>query len=325
MSTVLVPHDLPSTLQDMGLRLGRITENEVWALCPAHERRAGKPDTTAKNFSVNRNTGDAFCFSCRYSANLVGLVYETMGLDMWEALAWLREHGASLTEHVRRINEVLSEPERARRSEESAKYDLVTLDDPDLEFVLMEPPPDEALEKRNLSRLSVDRFRVRWKDDSWILPFIEGGRVYGWQVKQGSFVRNHPKDKVKKSRFLFGAHLVKSGQRLYVVESPLDAVRLHTAGYPGGVATFGSAVSRAQIRLLSTITDDVVLVMDNDESGWSSTSWCLRELRPRLRRLHVATYAEVSGAKDPGDLTDAGIDSLLEHTESAIMWKRAVA
>jgi DNA primase len=320
--TVPVPEKLENLLTELGLSVGRVGDNEVWCLCPAHARRTGSPDSKANNFSVNRNTGDAFCFSCRFSTNLVGLVREVLGYDMWDALTWLREHGASLTDYVRRVNDVIEAREKGVSRTAQTHAQMLDEADPDLEFVLLEPVPEEKLASRYLSRTSVDAYKVRWLDGSWVLPFIDDtGRVRGWQLKHPNYVLNYPKGRVKKSRYLFGAHLHNPGQRAYIVESPLDAVRLHTAGYDGGLATFGATVSFAQVKLLAELTDDVVLVMDNDEAGWNATRWLRDELLTRTRRLHIATYADLELAKDPGDLSEEGIDHLLENCQSALLAK----
>lgn len=324
MSTVPVPHDLVGTLQDMGLRIGRVSDQEVWCLCPAHERRTGKEDRKASNFSVNRNTGDAYCFGCKFSANLVGLCYEVMGLGTWEALGWLREHGASLTEYVSRVNDIIEDRDKTGRGKTTTTpgYDET---DPDLEFVLLDRVPDKELAKRNLSSDSADTYLVRWQDGKWVLPFIDAsGRIHGWQLKDGSFVMNYPKGRLKKKHFLFGINTFVPGQRAYIVESPLDAVRIHTAGFDGALATYGAGVSHEQVRHLTSITDDIVLVMDNDEAGWAATKWLRTTLLTRTRRLHIATYeGALSGAKDPGDLSDRGIERLLDEATSAVTWRAA--
>lgn len=329
MSATLVPHELESMLQDLGLRIGRVTEHEVWCLCPAHERRLGKRDNKATNFSVNKNTGDAFCFGCGFQANLQGLVVEVLGVNHWEALTWLREHGASLTEYVQRVNDILDEDEIKRRkasggTRSEAIVTGLAEDDPDLEFVLLEEVPDDALASRGLTRESADAYRIRWKDGQWVLPFIDArGRVRGWQIKDGSFVNNYPKGRVKKSQYVFGMNTFTPGQRAYIVESPLDAARIHAAGIDGALATFGAGVSRDQVRLIAGATDDVVLVMDNDEAGWRATAWLRSVLLPRTRRLYIATYQDaLSKAKDPGDLSDKGIELLLETAESALFWRK---
>lgn len=316
-----VPADLPPVLEKMGLQIGRVTGDEIWALCPAHERRVGKPDSKPTNFSVNRVTGDAYCFACGFRSNLEGLVRETMGLNTWEALNWLQENGASLGDFVKRLDEY-SKPNYERSGYEDSSYQKE--DDPDLEFVLLSRPPKEALEEKNISEEAVEVYKIRWKERSWILPFTDiTGRVHGWQVKRKSYVSNYPKQVVKKSNYLFGAHTVIYGQRVYVVESPLDAARLRTAGYTGGLATFGAYASKQQISLLCRLTDDVVIVMDNDKPGWAAARWLLSSLQNRMRRLHVATYEDIPSAKDPGDLTDLGIDVLLENTKSSLLLKES--
>ena len=53
---------------------------------------------------------------------------------------------------------------------------------------------------------------------------------------------------------------------MIVVESPLDVVRLASVGIQGGVSTYGSLISNAQVSLIRE-ADEIVFALDNDESG----------------------------------------------------------
>ena len=310
----LLPADLASTLHLLGLDLGRTTHKEVWALCPVHYERTGKHDSKPKNFSVNLSTGWAFCFACEYKADIYKLVRDVRGCNHWEAIGWLRENGASVVDLIERVRTEVSERDAMPRAKDKTGKMLAHAD-PDMEFVLLQRPPEFQLDERDLAAESAETYMVRWKDGGWVLPFTdERGKVHGWQVKAKTFVVNHPHDpkrperSIKKSEFLFGRHCFR-GDRLIVVESPLDAVRIHTAGYDGAVATFGSYVSTAQVRMMLEMASTIVIAMDNDEAGWRSAVDLAATIGSRAK-VKVCSYAKVPDVKDPGDLTDAGIDLL---------------
>lgn len=320
--TTLLPADLASTLTLLGLDLGRVTSKEVWACCPVHYERTGKHDLKPKNFSVNVNTGWAFCFSCHYKADLYRLVSDVRGCDPYQAITWLRENGASVVDLIQRVRETMTDDRAALPRVLDRHGRALAFADPDMEFVLLPNPPEAQVEKRDLCWDSVERYRVRWSDGAWVLPFTDAkGTVHGWQTKSGPDVKNHPYDpkhperSIKKSEFLFGRHCF-SGDRAILVESPLDAVRLHTAGYDGAVASYGSYVSDTQVRLLLDMTSEVVLCMDNDEAGWHSAIDVFARLSGRTK-VRVVSYADLD-AKDPGDLTDRDIDHLLSNFVSVI-------
>jgi DNA primase len=88
----------------------------------------------------------------------------------------------------------------------------------------------------------------------------------GWQEKGyvKRYFKNYPTG-IEKSKALFGFRRYDGG-RLIVVESPLDVVRLASVGVSGGVATFGSLVSKDQVNLIRG-ADQIVFAFDNDDAG----------------------------------------------------------
>jgi DNA primase len=159
----------------------------------------------------------------------------------------------------------------------------------------------------------VARYNVRWdaKGKCWLLPiYTFDNQLAGWQEKSKGYFMNVPKQ-VKKSESLFGWHTFRSGQ-LVVVESPLDAMRFATYGYPA-VATYGSFISDAQLEHLLQ-SEKLILAFDNDDAGDHATeqvSQALRFLHPWIR---VFKYPPRSRGKDPGELAPA---QLIDGVSSA--------
>lgn len=310
MSLILLPDDIESVLDELGMGVGRVTDDEVWALCPAHEDRVGKADTAPTNFSVNTENGLCYCFACGYKDSLSNMVAKYFfGNDAWAASGWLRERGASLVDAIARID---------RKVAQSHADAGMGSTDPDFEFVLFGEPPPTALEQRMLTAEQCARFNVRWDEERshWIIPFLgPDGRVHGWQRKGRGVFENYPK-RLRKRQFLFGMHAL-AGKRGILVESPLDAVRLASAGYGGGLATYGVEISDYQINLLLKSVDSLVLALDNDAAGRRVTE----DLMDRLgRRMPVRLFNyEGSDAKDPGDMDDFDIDYGMKNAKSAAL------
>lgn len=87
--------------------------------------------------------------------------------------------------------------------------------------------------------------------------------------------------------------------RIAIVESPLDAVRLYGLGIDA-VSSFGAHVSAIQIDLLARYFTDVVLAMDNDSVGRNANQILTRALKGRCN-VYPFAYRGLS-AKDPGDV-----------------------
>lgn len=298
----MVAADLEQVLANLGMRLGRSTNTEVWALCPGHD------DTHPTSFSVNRDTGASFCFACGYRrGDLVALVVDVMKVDAWSAARWLRENGASLSARIERVRD------RTPRSKGKAKtesgYSVES------EFAVFGDVPDKELKKRGLTREAVDHFEIRWDADAgeYIIPIKDSsGKLIGWQRRRKPRPKNYPKE-MKKSQYLFGAYEFE-GSRAIIVESPLDAVRLWGEGYAGVVSTFGSWVSYTQMKTIQRLAKRVLIAMDDDEAGHTSTLELVKFFAHRVP-THVFDYSHAEDAKDPGDMDSYEIDRGISSAE----------
>lgn len=306
----LVPEDLEQTLSDLGLTLGNAGPREVWACCPAHERRTGSADRRPTNFSVNRETGEFNCFACHYSGELPTLVMDELRLDPWKALSWLSDHGASYSDAVARaVNKQGPAAKKTGAWEVSMES----------RFAVFDAPPARELRKRKITAEAADHFEVRWDGERFVLPIrLPSGKLIGWQLKGKGIFKNFPAG-VSKSTTLFGTREF-AGTRAVLLESPLDVVRLWTAGYDGGLSSYGVHISTDQVRLLLHLADRVTLALDNDDDGWATT----KRLAPDLRRRVPTRYLTYEGtsAKDIGEMTDAQIDAQVQGAASAF---RAIA
>ncbi len=166
------------------------------------------------------------------------------------------------------------------------------------------PPPSKALRRRRISAESADRFGIRWRDRSFVLPVTDRrGRVLGFQSK--SHGRYWVTAGTPMKSTLFGLHHA-TDDRVVVVESPLDVVVLADLGFCA-IATFGVPVTDAQCELLRSFKR-VVLALDNDDAGIRGT---LRVIA-RMRRVEAVDYRALSTyRKDIGELTPAEARALL--------------
>jgi len=116
----------------------------------------------------------------------------------------------------------------------------------------------------------------------------ELARIVGWAVrrKQGfpKYLYNHS---LKKSKLLFGGHLINEVPLIYVTEGPLDAMWLDQNDYPA-VALLGAYMSKAQANLLQDFSvGEVVLCFDNDEAGQIGLEKALTVLGEGVRVSYV--------------------------------------
>src|SRR5262252_8229077 len=231
--------DLTPYFNSIGLDVHHTEGEEVLVRCPAHPARMGRPDHSA-SFSFNRVKMVGKCFSCNWIVtSLEALVTYVTGAPPDQDVM-LEAHKRSLLSEIDRIT-ARKEQELA----ESVRY---------MEWTLTEmfiPVPARLLEFRHILRAAADFYQLRFdpKLHCQIIPIRSPrGKIMGWQRYQKGATFNWPKG-IPKSETLFGLHLLE-GDRVALVESPLDAVRLHQVGIPA-VSSFGAAVSNKQVELLA--------------------------------------------------------------------------
>lgn len=311
------------------LRLGITSDqrnNELLSYCPMHLERLGREDSNP-SWSINVETGAHHCFSCGYKGSLLTLVCDLNEFisewghyDYDAAKSWLRENiqvdFEALSKHLEELrNAYVSLPKPIEMSE--------------ARLAVFEEPPVWALEARNLSEEACWAYGVRWnpRDESWITPIrnADTNALMGWQEKgqKTRLFRNRPAG-IQKSMTLFGYNVFPKST-LIIVESPLDAVRLATVGIHGGVATFGTSVSTAQLNLMS-VAGKLIIAMDNpkvDEAGEKAA----KDIFNRTKQLGIEcwffNYGD-STAKDIGEMSEVEIRSGISAAKHCVFGERAI-
>jgi hypothetical protein len=186
-------------------------------------------------------------------------------------------------------------------------------------------PPEIELKKRFLKIGPVNVHGVLWdkSNEAWILPIRDpdDGSLWGWQEKgaRGRFFRNQPAG-VKKSRTVFGVHIMSSTHGLIVVESPLDAVRLTGLGH-NAVSTFGAIMSEEQAKILRR-APKIIAAFDNDKAGHTANEQMRGFARKYGMDLHYFNYRGID-VKDVGDMTEAEIEHGIKTAKTSVLGKAA--
>jgi len=312
----VVPGDVISAVEALGLEILRVDDSgEIHTRCPAHLEILGRPDRHP-SFSVNSDTGLFGCWSCGFKGRFADLVAFVLKIDRGDAVTWIRGRGT-----IQRVERLL-----AKKPVPVDTTQVVN----EASLALMTAPPRWALRKRRLTAQACEKYGVLWepRGELWITPVrTQGGRLLGWQEKNERYFRNHPPG-LKKAQHLFGYHILPPrAERIILVESPLDAVVLESAGISGGVASYGASVSDAQMTLIIERTRHLVLALDNDGPGRSSRDKIIARWTGRGLAISTVDYTRIGWHGDPEGL-DPGklprrplrrlIDSAVPATIAAI-------
>lgn len=293
--------DVADVLTRLGVKVKRVGEKEISGCCPVHKARTGKEDNSP-SWSMNARTGLWICYSCGSRGTLSGLVSELTG-----------EPDSIIAVHTFLINSGMERLTATPVEEKKPEVDWRV-------FSAFPAPSDQSLWTRGIDRASAKKYGIRFdeKKQAWILPIVSSfGELLGWQEKQPQMVRNYPIG-VKKSETLFG--LDKIHQKIVMlVESPLDVARIDTVlDGVSAVASFGSHVSKTQMRLLSEHADGLIIAMDNDEAGIESAKRITKQIpsfRYGVKYLHYAH----TNAKDIGEMTQDEIITAVKQA-SVFQW-----
>ena len=292
-----VPSDISAALDALGIE-HVIRGSEAVGLCPDPAHHDRKP-----SWSCNLRNGMHHCFSCGYGGSFTRLVATVRRLRYEEADLWVRLH------------RVQHQPGDEAPPAEDAPPEVREAD-----LWAFTEPPAEQLTARGVSREAAEQLEILWNGKGWIFPIRDPrtGKLLGWQSKRGKQVRNRPAG-MGRPASLFGLATARDAGTdgdVIIVESPLNAARFLTAGFPRVVATYGIEFTDQQIAVAQSLGTHLLFAHDNDRAGQQKVARWLHEhpLERQFSRVfdygamredpvsHALVHPAGDG-RDPGNLT----------------------
>jgi DNA primase len=276
-----------------GIQVENEVDSDYIIFCPFHANNR----TPAGE--VDKRSGMFFCFSCHHVTDLVQLVMHFSGRTYFESVRFIKS------------KEIESNLENEVMDKLKAKPDYTQFDE-----VLIKRLNQQAIESpramryfngRLITDQSVEKFKLGYseKQDMVIIPVsAPDGMLVGFVGRsiEGKDFKNTPG--LPKSKLLFNLHRVKTADRVFVVESSFDAIRLDQVGIPA-VATLGANVSSIQTELLQKYFNNIFVVADNDEAGGNMKNKLINKLGSRVSSITINNKY-----KDIGDMPDEEIKKL---------------
>lgn len=248
---------------------------------------------------VQKDSGMFFCFSCQKSADLIELVMHTSGRTYFESARFIKSK-EKLTNLATEIDKVLVKEEQYKTFDELIIKRLHN-------NLVGSERAKNYFTYRKIQKSSCIKFSLGYseKQDMVTVPVHSpDGIPLGFVGRsiEGKDFKNTPG--LPKSKTLFNLHRVKKSDRVYVVESSFDAIRLDQVGLPA-VATLGANVSSKQIELLQKYFNNIIVVADNDEAGGNMKDRIVEKLSSRVSVIKLNTQY-----KDIGDMPDEELKNL---------------
>lgn len=273
-----------------GIDIVSEVDTDFIIFCPFHS------NTRTPAGEVHKENGLFYCFGCQETKNLIELIMKASGRTFFESARLIDSKSDSK-------NIVESLTEALEKKPEFSEYDSALIEKLHLN-VFRNKRAQEYFQNRGITKDSVIKYKLGYSEnqdmvtipvyspDSICIGFVARS-IEGKQFKNTSGLQ--------KSKTLFNINKAKRYDKVFVVESSFDAIRLEQAG-AHAVATLGATVSKEQRKLLKQYFNQVIVLGDNDEAGQNMTKKLLAHFGSGA---YVASLP--SGVKDISDMQDDDI------------------
>lgn len=292
-SDIYTPEQVSRVLTGTGVTLESEVDSDYIIFCPYHS------NLRTPAGEVDKLNGTFYCFSCHKIASLTEFVMHVSGRSYFEAVRFIKAKETE-TDLVADISKrLVTEPEYKA-------FDEILIQRLNTQALASDRAKD-YYSYRKINKDSIEKFKLGFseKQDMITIPVhAPDGLAVGFVGRsiEGKEFKNTPG--LPKSKVLFNLHRVKTADRVYVVESSFDAIRLDQCGMPA-VATLGANVSNFQIDLLQKYFNNIIVIADNDEAGGNMKARVQEKLGSRVSVIQLNnTY------KDIGDMPDDEIKKL---------------
>lgn len=301
-SDTYTKEQIKRVLTGAGLNIEKEVESDYIIFCPFHSNHR----TPAGE--VDKQTGLFYCFSCQKISDLVEIVMETSGRTYFESVRYIKSKEQQIDFETQINKQLYIKPDYTQFDELLIKR---------LNAQALESPRATTyFYGRRINEQSIKKFALGYseKQDMVTIPVHSPDAMcvgFVGRSVEGKDFKNTPG--LPKSKLLFNLHRVKNSDRVYIVESSFDAIRLDQVGLPA-VATLGANVSNTQVELLKKYFNNIIIIADNDEAGANMRDRLIEKLGSRISTINLD-----SRYKDIGEMDDDTIKSLEYRFDNSIM------
>lgn len=282
------PEQIESVLKSCNIKIGGEIDTHFLIYCPYHY------NVHTPACEVDKNNGMFICFSCGEAGNIIDMVMNSTNRTYFEAVRLINSYQerSDIENDVEKIIEMDSS------LPEFDKHLIQTLH----ENLMREPRGIQYLQQRSITIESMKKLLLGYskRQDMVTVPVLDHENkalgFVGRSVEGKSFKNSTG---LPKSKVLFNLNNCMR-ERIVVVESSFDAIRLWQLGIPA-VATLGASISRYQIELLNRYSKGVLVCPDNDAAGHKLEEKIIKYCKKEVDVI------KLQNAKDVGDLSDIQI------------------
>lgn len=269
--------------------------------CPFHN------NSRTPAAEVHKTNGLFYCFACQESKELTEVIMQATKRSYFEAARLIDSKSDN-----KNLTEVLQET--LDKKVQFEEYDLSMIERLH-ENVFKNEKAMLYYQNRNITKDSVIKYKLGYseKQDMVTIPvYSPDGICLGFVGRsiQGKVFKNTPG--LPKSKTLFNLQRAKRYDKVFVVESSFDAIRLEQVGVHA-VATLGATISKEQRKLLKQYFNQVIVLGDNDEAGQNMSKKMIAFFGPGCIAPSLP-----EGIKDVSDLSDKELKNFVDKFDDLV-------
>jgi len=231
------------------------------------------------SFSVNKYAGCYHCFGCGISGN-------------WMELLKLLKVKATFTPK-------LTPPRKSK---------VIT----DLSKFWRGKRVERFRKDRNFSREIIQQFEVLEDNEFLIFPVRDkNNKILGIIKRAGRHFYTY----LPRGGVLYGVQFIKRGKEVILTEGITDVMRATEYGYQA-VGLLTNRISKKQKKVLSTLTDKVIIALDYDPSGRKGSTQVYNSLKGSVD-IFVVRLTE--NKKDLGQLNKKEMEEMMKNRRSFLV------
>lgn len=335
MDEVYSQGQIEAILNDVGVDVKGETDTNLLCLCPFHR------NTDSPSLSIDKDKGLYLCFSpmCDERGTLIKLVTHMTNSNPFVVKRIIDRHRTPSGPIDKQIEDLLAK----KVDFPVFSVDMMNRMADDLWGSLGE---EYMVEQRKFKPETLGHFGIGYsiRNDMLAIPLHDwDANLVGiiGRSRLGKVFKNS--DKLPTSKLLFNAHRAKKiGDTVIVVESSMDAMRVHQSGFPNVVATNGGFFTEWHKQTLDRYFNTIIIMTDMDDPDKHRSPYCKkcpntclghnpgRALGEKIikalpsKRIRWASFdyhvVYPDGAKDVGDMTDEQIAQCINNSITSIEW-----
>ena len=269
--------------------------------CPFHN------NSRTPAAEIHKTNGLFYCFACQETKDLAEVIMQASGRTYFEA-ARLIDSKSDSKNLVENLTEVLE------KKIEFQEYDLSIIDKLNSNALESKRAAD-YYKSRNITKESVIKYKLGYseKQDMVTIPvYSPTGLCLGFVGRsiEGKVFKNT--SKLPKGKTLFNLQRAKRYEKVFVVESSFDAIRLEQVGVHA-VATLGATISKEQRKLLKQYFNQVIVLGDSDEAGQNMS-------KKMIAYFGIGCIAPSlpEGIKDVSEMSDKDLKNFVDRFDDML-------